>query len=637
LLQYNVTFAQIHAAPEKMSDVKADSPSIASVVKMDALESTIDIESGRGSESSPFAKRKGKTLKWENLSFAIKGKGDSKVILNNLWGEVPVGQVCCILGPSGAGKSSLLNVLCGRLAQGGKNEISGNITMEGQTIDPTDLSFKRSVAYVMQDDACWPTLTCRESLQVAATLRIPGSVSKEAKEKLVDNIISELGLTECADTLCGGELVKGLSGGEKKRTCIGLELISSPALVFLDEPTSGLDSHSASQCVELLRKVSRAGSAILCTIHQPSSEVFQLFDSCILLKSGRIVFQGPTSTINAHFKSIGLPVPMNYNPADHVMSVVQKHTIAELEERNALMGRPDMPVRKQSSFELGEGQPQMEPQAHAGFFQQLRILVWREFMNVRRDPGVMIGRFGITGTLNLIMGLIFFGAGNKNDMLPENLQSHFGALTFVTISAMFGNAQATLLTFPFEKPVFLREYSTGMYNATAYTTSKILAEIPLCFLQCLWGMLIIYWMVDLQGNFVGHVCAQWLLGLAASSVAMLIGAAAPDVKTATEMAPGMLVPQLMFAGFFIRIDQIPVYLRWAQYLCSLKYALNLAVIVEFGKDTCSSEITGCQKILETNDVVESDWWVYVVVLLALFAAFRLLAINVLVKTAKKFY
>jgi ABC-type multidrug transport system ATPase subunit len=596
----------------------------------------INVSEEAASFASPFVKRQGRTLTWNSLSFAAKkGNKEPKIILDGISGEVTPGQVCCILGPSGAGKSSLLNVLCGRIAQGGNHEISGTISVNGSAVNPSSLSFKQSVAYVMQEDATWPTLTCREALRVAATLRLPASVSESTKDNLVNTIIKELGLTECADVLCGGPLVKGLSGGEKKRVCIGLELISNPTLIFLDEPTSGLDSYSAKNCVELLRKISRAGSSVLCTIHQPSSEVFQLFDRCILMKSGRIVFQGPTEEINTHFEKIGFPVPMNYNPADHAMSVVQRTSIPELEAKNAFTAAASTATERRAT--QSKPAPYHSTAIRASFWKQLSILCWRELMNVRRDPGVLIGRFGVSGMINGIMACVFFGSGRQNDMEPENLQNHFGALSFAMISAMFGNAQGTLLTFPFEKPVFLREYSTGMYSATAYCLSKIIAEIPLVILQCCWSVSILYWMLGWQGKFLGIVVAQVLLGLASSSIAMVLGASVNDTKTAAELMPAVLVPQIMFAGFFVRVDQIPIYLRWAQYLCSLKFGVNLAVIVEFGSSTCAAENPGCKRLLDTNDIVEEDWWIYVLVLFSLFFFFRLMAINVLVTKSRKFY
>lgn len=139
----------------------------------------------------------------------------------------------------------------------------------------------------MQDDALTATATVRECLLFSANLRLGAGVSVEDKEALVDEVLVELGLNKCRDTFIGSERSKGISGGERKRTSIGVELITDPSLVFLDEPTSGLDSYSAYKIVELLKALSHQGRCtIMCTIHQPSSEIFLLFDNCIMLKSG---------------------------------------------------------------------------------------------------------------------------------------------------------------------------------------------------------------------------------------------------------------------------------------------------------------------------------------------------------------
>jgi ABC-type multidrug transport system ATPase subunit len=132
-------------------------------------------------------------------------------------------------------------------------------------------------------------------------------------------MITELGLTSCADTIVGGELIKGISGGERKRTSVGVELVVKPALVFLDEPTSGLDSFSAVQLCQVLKKVANAGSSVLFTIHQPSSEIFNSFDHLILMNKGRVMFQGPVTEVPGFFGECGHPNPPNYNPADWVM------------------------------------------------------------------------------------------------------------------------------------------------------------------------------------------------------------------------------------------------------------------------------------------------------------------------------
>ena len=174
--------------------------------------------------ATPFALREGTGLKWKNLDFALKTSGKeaqtskSKTVLNKVWGEVPAGKLCCILGPSGAGKTSLLNILAGRMSSDATKTVTGSIMANGQTVNPASYSFKKTVAYVMQEDAVWSTLTCREALLFAANLRIPSNVSSKQKEDLVDLMIAELGLEKCKNVVCGGELIKGISGGEKKRT-----------------------------------------------------------------------------------------------------------------------------------------------------------------------------------------------------------------------------------------------------------------------------------------------------------------------------------------------------------------------------------------------------------------------------------
>ena len=229
------------------------------------------------------------------------------------------------MGPSGAGKSSLLNVLAGRV-----ESQEGDVSFNKHKINP--VAEKQKMAYVMQEDAMVPCLTPREAFTMSAALRLPNSVSKEQQTKLVEQLLEELGLSKCSDTLIGNVMIQGLSGGEKKRTAVGVELVTCPDMIFLDEPTSGLDSYSASQCVEILKRVCKAGAVVICTIHQPSSAIYDLFDHTILLKDGRVVFQGTTPDMYEHFQTAGHAIPQHYNPADYVMDVIQQKDVPQLEE-----------------------------------------------------------------------------------------------------------------------------------------------------------------------------------------------------------------------------------------------------------------------------------------------------------------
>lgn len=235
--------------------------------------------------------------------------------------------------------------------------------------------------------------------------------------------------------------------------------IVSFQLLFLDEPTSGLDSYSAYNCINLLKKVAEQSNAtILCTIHQPSSEVFFLFDLIIFMKNGRILYQGPVDETTSYFSKLGYECPANYNPSDYVMFISQSESLEMLENKQVFM-KCDPKFMSDSQVEHLKSEIVLESKASTWI--QLQWLLYRELLNTQRDIGALIGRFGVTIFLNLLYGLIFFNAAGKNDSDPTNFNSHFGAMSMIAISSMFGAAQPVMLLFPFERPMFLREYSTG--------------------------------------------------------------------------------------------------------------------------------------------------------------------------------
>jgi ABC-type multidrug transport system ATPase subunit len=538
------------------------------------------------------------------------------------------------------GKSSLLNVLAGRSASSGPVRITGHVKVDGQVIDP--VKFRKNIAYVMQDDALMATCTPREVLRFSAALRLDERPLTEINE-LVDQTLNALGIQECADVYIGNALIKGISGGQRKRTSVGMELITSPSLVFLDEPTSGLDSYTAYQLVDLLRKIASSNATVLCTIHQPSSETFQLFDTAIFLVKGRVLYQGATNKIVEYFGSRGYKCPDDYNAADFVLYVAQTESEESLEQDGFLTRTVPSPRGLDPSGHDNndfEGEEEMEVVVKAGFFKQVYWIFTREVVGASRNIPAMVGRFGITAILSILFGLIFLNAGDQNDANPDNFNAHYGAVTMLMINAMFGSAQPTLLEFPNERPVFMREYSTGTYSPVTYSLGKILVEAPTLLLQALLQMVIMYNLIGFRGDFFALVGASFGTGFATSSSAALLGCLVTDPKQANEMAPLIMVPQILFAGFFIRTSQIPVWMRWSQYLCSLKYGINIFLINEFAshRGSCGGDAAqNCQGIKEINDVEPDSWWVYVIILFALFFVQRILAMFVLTKRAVKFY
>jgi ABC-type multidrug transport system ATPase subunit len=213
----------------------------------------------------------------------------------------------------------LLNIIAGRAQSRGPVTIGSEIRLNNYVVDPTNIDVRQMIAFVAQDDSLQVTSTPREAIYFSAKLRLPRSTRDSQLEKLTTRMITELGLTSCADTIVGGALIKGISGGERKRTSVGVELVTKPALVFLDEPTSGLDSFSAVQLCQVLKKVANAGASVLFTNHQPSSAIFNSFDHLILLNKGRVMYQGSVLNVPDYFEKHGYPCPEHFNPADWIM------------------------------------------------------------------------------------------------------------------------------------------------------------------------------------------------------------------------------------------------------------------------------------------------------------------------------
>lgn len=272
-------------------------------------------------QTDPFEIREGRTLTWQNVNMTLSAtkKEPEQRIIKDCWGEVPKRKTTAIMGASGAGKTSLLNILAGRLQNRGRLRVKADVRLDNYQVDPSDINVRQYIAFVAQDDSLPAVATPREAIRFSAKLRLPRTTSDDDLDQLTSRMLTELGLNDCADVLVGGALIKGISGGERKRTSVGVELVTKPSMVFLDEPTSGLDSFSALQCCNVLGKVAKAGASVLFTIHQPASEIFEAFDHLLLMNKGRVMYQGSVKDMPAWFGARGYAVPRNYNPADWII------------------------------------------------------------------------------------------------------------------------------------------------------------------------------------------------------------------------------------------------------------------------------------------------------------------------------
>ncbi|KAJ3322424.1 hypothetical protein HDU76_013893 [Blyttiomyces sp. JEL0837] len=249
-----------------------------------------------------------------NSAGSITPKG--RRILREVSLCVPAGQLLAIMGGSGSGKTTLLNALAGRA---GKVTIEGDILYNG---NPSQAYIERgAVAYVQQFDYLLPCLTVRETLRYAARLRLPREMSKREKYILVESAIVELGLKECADTMIGDEWRKGISGGERRRVSVAVQLLINPSVIFMDEPTTGLDAWTSHSLIKTLSHLCRNGRTIIISIHQPRSSTFSLFHSVALLSKGDVVYCGPAQDATNYFAGIGHPIPDQMNPAEFLIDI----------------------------------------------------------------------------------------------------------------------------------------------------------------------------------------------------------------------------------------------------------------------------------------------------------------------------
>jgi len=268
------------------------------------------------------------------------------------------------------------------------------------------------------------------------------------------------------------------------------------------------------------------------------------------------------------------------------------------------------------------------PLKQKGFHIQLGYLVRREVREVVRNKIGLIMRFAVNGVMGVLFACIFQGIGGK-DAVQGGLQGHFGAICNLMIGTMFGSAQPLLLQFPSERPIFLREYAANMYGVIPYFLAKTIVELPLTLLTALESWLISYWVMELSGNFFYLVVVSWALSLTAASTALFIGCSVTNAQSAQELAPLIFVPQIIFSGIFIPITLIPESLRWLQYICALKYAINLGCLVEF------ANLPEGMQYLELVQGIEKDkTLLYAGILIGILVGFRSLAMFSLRKRAR---
>uniref|UniRef100_A0A8K9XKH8 ABC transporter domain-containing protein n=1 Tax=Oncorhynchus mykiss TaxID=8022 RepID=A0A8K9XKH8_ONCMY len=503
-----------------------------------------------------------------------------------------------IMGATGSGKSSFLDVLAARKDPAG---LAGEVLIDGAPQPP---NFKCLSGYVVQDDVVMGTLTVRENFRFSAALRLPSSVSQKEKEDKVNRLITELGLTKVADSRVGTQLIRGISGGERKRTNIGMELIIDPPVLFLDEPTTGLDASTANSVLLLLKRMSSHGRTIILSIHQPRYSIFRLFDSLTLLVSGKQVYHGPAQSALDYFSNIGYTCEPHNNPADFFLDVINGDSTSIAFDRikeadgkvtSSRQNIEDHLVQEyRGSQYYGETKAQLEritmnrdvktPSRtityNTSFSTQFRWVLKRTFTNLILNPQTSFAQIGVTVFLALIVGAIFFGV--KNDQ--SGLQNRMGALFFITTNQCFSSLSSAEL-FITERKLFIHEYISGYYRVSVYFLCKILSDIiTLRTLPSIVFSCVAYFMIGYKATveaFFLFMLTVALVAYTATAMTMAISADQSVVAIANIFMTIAFVFMMIFSGLLVNLPSIVEWLAWFQYLSIPRYGLTALQINEF--------------------------------------------------------
>ncbi|KAK9823066.1 hypothetical protein WJX81_006280 [Elliptochloris bilobata] len=280
-----------------------------------------------GAESSHKGQSKSLHISFRDLCFSVPSATGSKQVLSHVSGQCLPGCVTAIMGASGAGKTTLLNALASRFARGTRR---GEVLLNG--VHFTEKDFRAFGVYVTQAEPLLATATVRETIETSALLRLPLSVSRAKKEQIVEEIICQLSLSKCQNTMVGeegtGAGARGISGGERKRVTVGVGLVTRPRVLLLDEPTSGLDSETALAILELLQALAQQNRTIVTTIHQPNSQITRCFDDLLLIARGATVYMGEMRHAVSYFDGLGYACPMYTNPTDYFMGLMKDDVAA---------------------------------------------------------------------------------------------------------------------------------------------------------------------------------------------------------------------------------------------------------------------------------------------------------------------
>ncbi|TYH32921.1 hypothetical protein ES332_D13G023800v1 [Gossypium tomentosum] len=500
-------------------------------------------------------------LSFNHLTYSVKvgrkmplltGGGRTKTLLNGISGVARDGEILAVLGASGSGKSTLIDALANRISKG---SLKGNITLNDEVVESRVL--KSISAYVMQHDLLFPMLTVEETLMFAAEFRLPRTMSKSKKRTRVQALIDQLGLRNATETVIGDEGHRGVSGGERRRVSIGVNIIHDPIILFLDEPTSGLDSTSAFMI--------------------PSYRILGLLDRLIILSNGQTVYTGLPTNLSLYFSEFGYSIPKKENKTEFALDLIWElegspegtKSLIEFnkkwQSKNSELVRLCSSLKEAISVSISKGKlvstsTAMVPRFANSFWKEILVLSNRSILNSRRMPELFVTRLVAVLVTGFILATIL-GFYACTDTLPVLLH---------------------------ERYIFMRETAYNSYKRSSYVISNALVVLPGLIILSFAFTTITFWAIGLNGGFSGFL--YYLLIIFASfwsgsSLVTFLSGIIPHLMLGYPIVVAILECFLLFSGFFINRDRIPAYWIWFHYLSVIKYPYEAVLHNEFDNST----------------------------------------------------
>jgi ABC-type multidrug transport system ATPase subunit/ABC-type multidrug transport system permease subunit len=567
------------------------------------------------------------TISFKNIKYFVdmpaemKKQGvieDKLQLLCGVTGVFRPGVLTALVGVSGAGKTTLMDVLGGRKTDG---YIEGEIRICGYP--KRQQTFARIAGYCEQNDIHSPQVTVKESLVYSAWLRLPPEIGKETREKFVEEVMELVELVPLQNALVGLPGMTGLSTEQLKRLTIAVELVANPSIIFMDEPTSGLDARAAAIVMRTVRNTVDTGRTVVCTIHQPSIDIFEAFDEMLLMKrGGQVIYMGPlghhSHDLIEYFEAIpGVPrIKEGYNPAtwmlDVTSNVVEQQLsidFAEIYRCSDLYQWNKEMVETASIPMAGSKDLYFRTQYSQSFWTQIRACLWKQHWTYWRSPDYNCVRLFFTFVSAVLFGTIFWNIGKKTEV-ESNLFSVLGAMYGATLFLGINNATTVQPVVAIERMIFYRERAAGMYAAVPYAIAQILIEVPYCLVQTIMYSLITFSMINLEWSvtkFLWYIFIMFFTLLYFTYYGMMAVALTPNHQVAAILASGFYSVFNLFSGFLIFKPKIPMWWIWYYWACPVAWTLYGLISTQFGDIETYVELTSSGDHIKVKDFISQTF------------------------------